>query len=98
MGNLNPAQVPVPPEMPPGDRLNSWKEIAAYLKREVRTLHRWEAEEGLPIHRHHHKKRGSVYAYKSELEVWWSERRARLDMPTTHQANGRKWRKIATVT
>lgn len=61
------------------DRLDSWKEIAAYLKRDVRTLHRWEDEEGLPVHRHLHNKRGSVYAYRSELEAWWQERRMRLE-------------------
>lgn len=63
------------PEPSPGsDRLDSWKEIAGYLKREVRTVHRWEAEEGLPIHRHLHKNRGTVYAYKSELDAWWRAR------------------------
>ena len=61
------------------DRLDSWKEIASYLKREIRTLHRWEHEEGLPVHRHLHKKRGTVYAYKSELEAWWQARRPRLE-------------------
>jgi TolB-like protein/Tfp pilus assembly protein PilF len=66
----------------PGDeRLDSWKEIAAYLKREIRTLHRWEAQEGLPIHRHLHKERGSVYAYRSELDSWWNNRRAVLERP-----------------
>lgn len=79
MGSLNPAPPAAPPEQPPNDRLNSWKEIAAYLMRDVRTLHRWEAEEGLPIHRHLHQKRGSVYAYKSEVEAWWNGRRVRLD-------------------
>jgi len=64
------------------DRLDSWKEIAAYLKREIRTLHRWEDEEGLPIHRHLHKERGSVYAYKSELDSWWNNRRAVLERAT----------------
>jgi TolB-like protein/Flp pilus assembly protein TadD len=64
------------------ERLDSWKEIASYLKREVRTLHRWEAQEGLPIHRHLHKERGSVYAYKSELDSWWNNRRAVLERPT----------------
>src|ERR1700730_16968201 len=63
------------------ERLDSWKEIASYLKREVRTLHRWEAQEGLPIHRHLHKERGSVYAYKSELDSWWNNRRAVLEQP-----------------
>ncbi len=61
-------------EPPDSDRLDSWKEIATYLKRDVRTVHRWEAEQGLPVRRHLHKKRGTVYAYKSELEAWWNAR------------------------
>ncbi len=50
--------------------LESWKEIAAFLKRDERTARRWEKEEGLPVHRHHHLSRASVYAYPSELEAW----------------------------
>ena len=95
MGTLNPAPSATPPEPLPGDRLNSWKEIAAYLKRDVRTLHRWEAEEGLPIRRHLHKKRGSVYAYRSELEAWWGERRLGLEKQMTAPARHWDWRKIA---
>ncbi len=56
------------------DRLDSWKEIARYLKRSVRTVTRWEREEGLPVHRHLHSKSGSVYAYKAELDDWWKNR------------------------
>lgn len=52
------------------ERLESWKEIAAYLRRGVRTVRRWEKDEGLPVHRHLHKKLGSVYAYRSELDRW----------------------------
>ena len=44
------------------DRLDSWKEIAVYLNRSVRTLYRWEKDEGLPVHRHQHKEIGSVFA------------------------------------
>lgn len=55
---------------PPEDRLDSWKEIAAYLNRGVRTVRRWEREEGLPVHRHVHRVLGTVYAYKSEIESW----------------------------
>jgi TolB-like protein len=62
----------------PGDRLESWKEIAAYLNRGVRTVRRWETEEGLPVHRHVHRTLGSVYAYKSEIDVW---RRTRPGRP-----------------
>lgn len=58
------------------DRLDSWKEIAAYLGREVRTVQRWEKQEGLPVHRHQHDRQGTVYAYRSELDVWLGERRA----------------------
>ena len=55
-----------------GDRLDSWKAIAAYLKRGARTVQRWEREEGLPVHRLVHEKLGSVYAYQWELDAWWS--------------------------
>jgi TolB-like protein len=58
----------VPPSA--DDRLDSWKEIAAYLKRGVRTVRRWEREEGLPVHRHVHRVLGSVYAFKSEIDRW----------------------------
>lgn len=54
----------------PADRLDSWKEIASYLKRSVRTVRRWEAEEGLPVHRHMHRALGSVYAYAQEIDAW----------------------------
>ena len=55
-------------------RLDSWKEIATYLRRQVRTVNLWERAEGLPVHRHLHLKRGTVYAYKSELDEWRRER------------------------
>src|SRR5690348_15924187 len=61
-------------ERHPGDRLNSWKEIAQYLGRSVRTVIRWEVEQGLPVHRQLHDKRGAIHAYKSELDVWVQKR------------------------
>jgi len=63
------------------DRLESWKEIAAYLKRGVRTVRRWEHDEGLPVHRHQHKALGSVYAFKSEIDVW-RHSGSRMPMPS----------------
>jgi TolB-like protein/Tfp pilus assembly protein PilF len=59
------------------DRLDSWKEIAVYLKRDIRTVHRWEAQEGLPVYRHLHKKQSTVYAYRPELDAWRSSRALR---------------------
>src|SRR5450755_2931373 len=61
-----------------GDRLDSWKKIAVYLKRDVSTLQRWERREGMPVHRHLHDKQGSVFAYRSELDTWSASRQMRL--------------------
>ena len=68
---------------PSADRLDSWKEIAAYLGRGVRTVQRWEREEGLPVHRLAHEKRGSIYARREELAAWWESRRRTLATPST---------------
>jgi tetratricopeptide (TPR) repeat protein len=62
------------PKLVDQDRLDGWKDIAAYLGRNERTVRRWEAREGLPVHRHAHDKRSSVYAYRVELERWRSSR------------------------
>jgi TolB-like protein len=59
---------------PTSDRLDSWKAISDFLHRDIRTVQRWEATEGLPVYRHKHSKQGSVYAYRSELEAWWRNR------------------------
>ncbi len=62
-------------------RLESWKEIGAYLQRDVTTVRRWEKEEGLPVHRHSHKSRSSVYAYPSEIDAWRASRRVAAEPP-----------------
>jgi TolB-like protein/Tfp pilus assembly protein PilF len=66
-------------EIPSESRLDSWKEIALYLHRDVTTVQRWEKQEGMPVHRHLHHKRGSVYALTSELDAWRQSRKLRLD-------------------
>ncbi|HJW99542.1 MAG TPA: hypothetical protein VJ453_05255 [Terriglobales bacterium] len=63
-----------PPVKLPEDRLDSWKEIAAYLNRDVTTVQRWEKREAMPVHRHLHSKTGSVYASRAELEAWAQSR------------------------
>ncbi len=65
-------------EKPLENRLDSWKEIAAYLGRDVTTVQRWEKREGMPVHRHLHDKRGSVYAVGPELDAWLQSRRRQL--------------------
>lgn len=52
-------------------RLTSWKQIAAYLNRDVRTAIRWEKERGLPIRRELGTRLSqSVYALPEELDAW----------------------------
>jgi eukaryotic-like serine/threonine-protein kinase len=65
----------LPQDAPSNARLDSWKEIAAFLKRDVTTVRRWEKREGLPVHRHLHDRRDSVYAYAIELDEWLGGRR-----------------------
>lgn len=52
--------------------LNSWKEIAQYLDRGVRTIQRWEHGLGLPVHRIGKGKRSPVFATAPELNLWLS--------------------------
>jgi formylglycine-generating enzyme required for sulfatase activity/dienelactone hydrolase len=68
-------------------RLDSWKEIATYLKRDERTVRRWERE-GLPVRRHMHKKQASIYAYKAEIDAWWGRGRQRFE-PASASRPGR---------
>lgn len=55
--------------------LTSWKEIAGYLGRSVRTIQRWEREFGLPVHRPHHKQSRVVIADKAEIDAWVLQRK-----------------------
>ena len=69
------------------DRLNSWKEIASYLGRDPRTVQLWEKHEGLPVHRHNHQSRASVYAYAAEIDLWLKARSARAGPVDIAQAS-----------
>jgi TolB-like protein len=82
---------PNPHPDPRGPRLESWKEIASYLGRDVTTVRRWERREGLPVYRLLHSKLGSVYAYTKELDAWRDSRAAanatdspEVDAPHAH--------------
>jgi hypothetical protein len=68
---------PNPAEKP----LQGWKEISAYLERDMRTAIRWEKDEGLPVRRHRLAGRSSVYAYPSEIEAWRAGRPTRTETP-----------------
>ena len=66
--------------------IDSWKQIAAFFRRDVRTVSRWEKERGLPVHRIPGGKRGAVYAHRAELEAWLRQQPPELlrpNMPVT---------------
>ena len=72
-----------PSERPPEDRLDSWKEIASYLRRDVTTVQRWEKREGMPVYRHLHDRVGSVYASRADLDTWMRGRNLRTGLERT---------------
>jgi len=51
-------------------RLDSWKAIAAWFRRSERTVKRWEAERGLPVHRLPGGPNAGMYAHVAELAEW----------------------------
>jgi TolB-like protein/Flp pilus assembly protein TadD len=79
MKGASPVPFSGPPDPTSETRFDSWKEIATYLKRDVSTVQRWEKRERLPVHRHVHDKRGSVYALRSELDSWLASRAPHLE-------------------
>lgn len=75
---------PVPP---PARVLNSWKEIAAYLGRGVRTVQRWEQDVSLPVHRPRTMKRSAVLAFPRELDQWLRRTPLHHDRNCSNAAN-----------
>jgi Tfp pilus assembly protein PilF len=55
-----------------GRRLDSWKEVACFFKRDERTVRRWEKERALPVHRIPGAAKGRVFAFEGELQEWLS--------------------------
>jgi len=84
---------------PQGSRLDSWKEIAEYLGRNVRTVTRWADKRGLPIHRVPGGKRGHIFAFTAELEAWLNARAGSSNTSSLHspKANQNSASELAPV-
>ena len=67
----DPVQIPNLGRSVDSRRLDSWKEIAAYLRRDERTVRRWE-KDGLPVHRKVMNKKAAIFAYTDEIDAWWN--------------------------
>ena len=72
--------------MDAGPVLESWKEISAFLNRDIRTCQRWERELGLPIHRLDGSPRARVLAYRNELDAWLEKKLHERDVPPPSSA------------
>lgn len=74
------------------ERLDSWKEIANYLNRDIGTVIRWEKERGLPIYRAPGGKRKVIFAYRREIDTWLSgasSDRVALQQESSHLEPGK---------
>jgi len=67
--------------------LNSWKEIAAYVGRGVRTVQRYELELALPVRRPAGTSRSSVMAFSDELDAWLNSAPARANIARLIEAS-----------
>jgi hypothetical protein len=67
--------------MQPGrnDKLETWKAIASYVGRDIRTVMRWEKDRSFPVHWIPGGGRRAVYAYRNEIDAWFSTARPLAD-------------------
>lgn len=71
-------------------RLDSWKDIAEYLARDVSTAMRWARTDGLPVHHIGGSRHRAVFAYVDEVDDWLANQTAsnqpdRFTAPSGHQ-------------
>lgn len=68
--------------------LSSWKEIAQYVGKGVRTVQRWEREAGLPVRRPQGEGKGRVLAFPSEIDGWMHSAFTRNDNDEDSDVSG----------
>jgi len=77
-------------------RLDSWKSIADYLQRSTRTVQRWHANHGLPVH-HFRGPKGGAFAYPKEIDAWlsgFSHKNGDSGSEVSREANAGKTRSL----
>jgi phage terminase Nu1 subunit (DNA packaging protein) len=77
--------------------LLSWKEIAAYLRRDLRTVQRWEKTERLPVRRRRDRELETVYALKAELDSWRESRQPSRTSERSNPAAAKFRRRLAVL-
>src|SRR5690349_3523745 len=76
---------------PPQQILRSWREVAHYLHRGVRTVQRWEKALHLPVHRV--TTGGEIFAFTTELDAWFLSVARNSSVPADGES--KNWREIA---
>src|SRR6266853_321658 len=79
------------------EHLLSWKEIAAYLRRDVRTVQRWEKTEGLPVRRRRDRELETVYAVRAELDSWREGRQPSRTSEGSSPAGAKSRRRLESL-
>lgn len=82
------------------DRLVGWKAIGNFVGRDARTVRRWEADRGLPVHRAPGGDRPMVWADPAELDRWLSKVGAAPESLTSTDDRGDRravWKRIAAA-
>jgi hypothetical protein len=81
--------------------LASWKEIASYLGKGVRTVQRWEAQFGLPVRRPSDRTNGVVLASREDLDRWlavsWNQRNANVGIEKSRELRNAQRRLVADL-
>lgn len=83
-----------------GGRLDSWKEIAAYVGRDERTAQRWHRLYGLPVRRPAGRAGTRVFAFSDEIDAWLAaqvRRQAAGSVGEAGPAPARGWGAIALI-
>ena len=74
-----------------GRVLTSWKDIARYMGKGVRTVQRWEMDFGLPVRRPQGSNKKAVLARPADLDAWVALRcSSRADQPNPVGSEGKR--------
>jgi CheY-like chemotaxis protein len=78
--------------------LTSWRQVAEYLGKAVRTVQRWERNFGLPVRRSDGAAKQSVVAYPEELQEWLRTSFQKTGVDSKAQTREQELRRLRRLT
>lgn len=73
--------------------LDSWKDIADYLNRDIRTCRRYERDLSLPVHRLEPTSKARVFAYTDEIDIWRDKKLLQVESRSSSAAGAQQTRR-----